>query len=951
MGPWPGTARKRFHQAGGFLQSMAPGADHTLTPMVRQYQQIKAQHPDDLLLFRIGDFYETFGDDAKAAAEILGITLTRKHIGQGRTLPLAGIPYHALDQYLARLIRAGRRVAICDQVEDAAAPGRDAKAPVRREVTRVVTPGTILESGLLEDKRANYIAAVARHQGNWGLAVAELSTGALGATEFSGDDARETLMSELARLAPAELLATEEDWGLLEANLRETFGLNAGQTGAAILRTRADKGMLRLDTARATLLEQLGVATLQGYGAEDSPAAVCAAGGLVTYLRETQRRGLGHIRELRIYSVRDMMVLDATTQRSLELVRNLVDGGRSATLLDVLDQTRTPMGGRLLRQWILQPLQNLEVILARQEAIESLLGNAPAREQIREGLRGVRDLERILGRIHCGTANARDLMALAASLREVPALKSALLRLAGHGSDAGALRPLGERLQTLAPLADALESALVPDPPATVREGGMVRDGFHAELDELRAVNRDGKGWITRMRAAEIERTGITSLKIGYNRVFGYYIEISKTNLDKVPADYIRRQTLTNGERFITPALKEKEELILGAQEKIQELEFRLFEGLRQQVIDQTGPLQALARDIAEIDALVSLAEAALRGGYIRPTVDGSDLLKITAGRHPVLESLLTDRPFVANDVRLDSKEQQLWLITGPNMAGKSTFIRQVALLTLMAHVGSFIPAKTAHIGLVDRIFTRVGATDYLARGQSTFLVEMTETANILHNATDKSLVILDEIGRGTSTYDGLSIAWAVVEYLHDKPRRRAKTLFATHYHELTELEGRMARIRNYNVAVREGSPTGGDEITFLYHIIPGGADRSYGIYAAQLAGMPQETLARAREILFQLECARRTPDDGALGPIGDVTAGAEGNAGAAGAAKDVVAALLRHRSPVAHDVDVLQLDLFTPALPPVFGELAGLDITQLTPLQALQILDELIKCARELNP
>ncbi len=888
-----------------------------LTPMVRQYQQIKAQHPDEILLFRLGDFYETFGEDAKQAADLLNITLTRKHIGQGRTLPLAGIPYHALDGYLAKLIRAGRRVAICEQVEDP----KTAKGVVRREVVRVVTPGTIIEEGLLEDKANNYLAAVARHQGNWGLALAELSTGELKATEFAGDDARAALISELARESPAELLAAEEDWGLLGEGLRETFGAGRDNSGG-FTRTTVDKGMVRLAGARQALLDKFGVTTLQGYGAEDSPAAVAAGGALVTYLAETQRRELGHIRDLRIYSVRERMMLDATTQHSLELVRNMLDGSRRATLIEVLDHTRTPMGGRLMRQYLLQPLQDLDAIRARQDAIEGLLASTPMREQLGEGLRGVRDLERIMARLHCGTANARDLVVLAASLREAPAIKTALMRL-GRGT----LGEIGRRMQTLAHVANRIDSALLSDPPFSVREGGMLRDGVNPELDELRVITRDGKGWIAAMRAQEIERTGIPSLKIGYNKVFGYYIEISKANMDKAPDDYIRRQTLTNAERFITPSLKEKEEQILGAEDKIHDVEYRLFKELRQEILGETAAIQLLAADLAEADVLAGLGEAALRGGYVRPEVDGSDLLEIVGGRHPVIESILTDQPFVSNDVRLSSSEEQIWLITGPNMAGKSTFIRQVALITLMAHIGSFVPARSARIGLVDRIFTRVGATDFLARGQSTFLVEMTETANILRNASERSLVILDEIGRGTSTYDGLSIAWAVVEYLHNKPRRRARSLFATHYHELTELENRLERVHNYNVAVRESS----EEITFLYHIVRGGADRSYGIYAAQLAGMPEETLVRAREILFGLECNRSAPDAGE-GASASVPAPRPG------------------APPRTHDVDIMQLDLFGSALPPALERLADLDVNQMTPIEAMRLLDDVIAAVRRLR-
>ena len=878
----------------------------SLTPMIRQYQQIKALHPDAILFFRIGDFYETFGEDARTTSQVLGITLTRKHVGQGQTLPLAGIPYHALDGYLARMLRAGHRVAICDQVEDPKA----SKGVVRREVTRVVTPGTIIEENLLDDKAGNYLVAVARHQGNWGIAYAALSTRELAAPDLAGADSRAALLSELARIGPAELLETEEDFELLDEGLRDVFG-----GGERLTRTRVDKGMTKPAAARQAMLEHLGVATLQGFGADDSPAAVCAAGAILTYLRETQRRDLTHLRHLRIYSVRDTMMLDATTQRSLELVRNLVDGGRANTLLEVLDHTRTPMGGRLLRRWMLQPLQDIEAIHARQEAIEAMLASAPLRGQLGDGLRGVRDLERILGRVACGTANARDLLALAGSLREAPAIRSALTR-----SEREALARLAERVETLAPLADHLESCLAPDPPAGVREGAMIRDGCNAELDELRAISRDGKGWIARLRAEEAARTGITSLKIGYNKVFGYYIEVSRANVDKVPEEWIRRQTLTNGERYVTPALKEQEERILGAQDRINAIEYELFEGLRARVLGEAEGLQRLAVALAEIDALASLAEAALRGGYVRPEVDASDLMEVEGGRHPVLEALMAERPFVANDVRLDGRDSQIWLITGPNMAGKSTFIRQVALIALMAHIGSFVPARRARIGLVDRIFTRVGATDYLARGQSTFLVEMTETANILNNATERSLVILDEIGRGTSTYDGISIAWAVLEYLHNTPRRKARTLFATHYHELTDLEGPLKGLRNYNVAVLEDA----HRITFLYQIVPGGADRSYGIYAAQLAGMPAETLERAREILFQLECARH-PD------------GAEG----AAAARPVF-------RPNARDVDLMQLDLFRPALPPFLDEVAATDINQLTPFQAMQLLNDVIRALRE---
>lgn len=889
------------------------------TPMMRQYLRIKAEHPGDLLLYRIGDFYETFGEDAKTASRVLGIALTKKHIGNGQTMPLAGIPYHALDNYLGRLVRAGLRIAICEQIEDA----KDAKGPtVEREVVRVVTRGTLIEDNLLEGKSHNFLAAVALHRGKWALAACDLSTGTLAATQFGGDDPRRQLLDELARVCPAELLATPGDLAMIESQLDPADG--------GMARSRIDEGLTKLAAARSALLELLGVQNLAGFGAEETPAAICAAGALVAYLRETQRRMPGHISHLAIYSADDFMLLDAVTQRSLELTRNLVDGGPKATLLEVLDHTRTPMGGRLLRQWILQPLQDLPTITERLDGIESFLAARGFHDQIRTALRGVRDLERILSRVHCRSANARDLLVLAQSLRRAPEIKTAL-----EAEGRGALARLGRAMIELEALAGEIERALVAEPPVTLREGGFIRDGFDADLDELREVSRGGKDWIARMRQAEIERTGIERLKIGFNRVFGYYIEVSKANLAKVPEEYERRQTLTNAERFITPELKEKEALILGAQEKICDLELKLFEQLRARIEAQTKAIQRLAAQVAETDALASLAEAAARGGYVRPEVDASDVVEIKQGRHPVVEALLTDRPFVPNDVYLDRRTEQIWIITGPNMAGKSTFIRQVALITLMAHMGGYVPAKKASIGLVDKIFTRVGATDYLTRGQSTFLVEMTETANILNNATERSLVILDEIGRGTSTYDGLSIAWAVVEYLHGRKRQRARTLFATHYHELAELEGTLKRVKNHNVAVHEE----GDSIAFLYHIVPGCSDHSYGIHAAKLAGMPAETIERAREILFELECTKGVGEKAGSGR---------------GENRDERGQPTAHLSIELPDVsatptgDIMaQPDMFAPMGSPLLDALARMDVSNITPMQALQLLDELTRAAR----
>ncbi len=873
--------------------------------MVRQYHRIKAEHPEDILLFRVGDFYETFGEDAQEASAILGITLTKKHVGNGRTLPLAGIPYHALDTYLGRLVRAGKRVAICEQVEDA----RESKgSTVERAVVRVVTPGTLIEDNLLEDKTHNYLVSIALHRGQWGLARCDISTGELAATQFDSPDPRSALMDELARIGPAELVAAEEDGALIEDDL------DAATPG--LTRTRIDNGLRKLEPAREALLEQLEVHTLGGFGAEDKPAAVCAAGALVGYLRETQRRVLRHIHHLQLYSTHEYLFLDAVTQRSLELVHNLIDGRTRGTLLEVLDHTLTPMGARLLRQWVLQPLQDLEIIAARQDGIESLIASVAFRDQVRESLRGVRDLERILSRVHCRTANARDLVTLARSLREVPSIKSALMR-----EGRGRLAAIGAEMETLSGIADRLETALAEEPPVSIREGGMIRDGFDPELDRLREISRGGKSWISSLKKQEVERTGIPSLKIGYNRVFGYYIEITKAHADKVPADYERRQTLTSAERYITPDLKQKESEILGAQDKIFELEGELFEKLRGEIETDTGAIQLLAAQIAEADALSSLTEASRQGGFVRPEVDASDLIEIKGGRHPVVEAQQGDRPFVPNDLKLDSKDEQIWLITGPNMAGKSTFIRQVAIITLLAHVGSYVPARSARIGLTDRIFTRVGATDYLTRGQSTFLVEMTETANILNNATDRSLVILDEIGRGTSTYDGLSIAWAVAEYLHNARGHRARTLFATHYHELADLESRLPRLKNYNVVVKED----GESITFLYLIQRGGSDHSYGIHAARLAGIPQTVVARAREILFELECAS---------PVA--------------AEDEAMGAAPRRPLPETSSANPVQPDLFAPANNRVVDALLRVDVNRLSPIEALQFLDQLQRSARD---
>jgi DNA mismatch repair protein MutS len=878
--------------------SQTPSADSKVTPMLRQYNAIKAQYPNYILMFRMGDFYEMFGDDAVVASKVLSITLTKRPWGDGRNMPLAGVPYHAVDAYLAKFIRAGKKVAICDQMED---PKKTTKL-VKREVTRVVTPGTILESDILDEKAHNFLASTCRTREGWGLAVTDLSTGSFEIAEFRGPESARQVFSEIGRLQPAEVLLPNElrhhddEW--LDPTLKTTL-------------TYLSDDEYALGSARRRLLEQFEVQSLEGYGAERMSAAISAAGALVQYLRDTQLAALRHIKQLSVYNPSDFVVLDYTTQRSLELVRSIHDGSRNATLLNVLDRTSTAMGGRLMQSWLLQPLKDVSQIRERLDAVEEFYKTPTLRSGAVERLRAIYDLERIVSRVGLSAASPRDLASLRASLEQVQPIVDAL---------ATAMSPLATRLRdALDPhpvLLDLLRRALSDNPPFALRDGGAIRDGFDSDLDELRSVSTDTSAWMNKMRDEEIARTGIQNLKIGYNRVFGYFIEISKSNINAVPDTYIRKQTLVNGERYITPELKEKEEIILGAQERIAEIESRRFEELREEAASHTRSIQRLAACIGHLDVLVGLAEAAIAGNFVKPEVDEGDGIEIRDGRHPVIEALQTDRPFVPNDLAISNREGQIQIITGPNMAGKSTFIRQAALLTVMAHVGSFVPARFARFGAVDRIFTRVGAMDYLVRGQSTFLVEMSETANILNNATDRSLVILDEIGRGTSTYDGLSIAWAVVEYLHGTEGRRPKTLFATHYHELTDLEQSLSRVKNFNVAVLEKN----EEITFLYKIVPGSTDHSYGIYAAKLAGVPATAIDRAKTILFQLECgqhpnaAQTTPD---------------------------------RRDKVEAEDGMVQLSLFDGLTHPVLERLRQLDANTLTPLQALEILSDLIEQAK----
>jgi len=806
-----------------------------LTPMMQQYQSIRRSlPPDTLLLFRLGDFYEMFFEDAKEASAILNVALTKRNL-----VPMCGIPHHAADSYLRRLIKAGRRVAVCDQI------GEPQKGQiVQREITHIVSPGTVADLHMLDAKRNNFLASIhAGAKSGYGFAFVDLTTGDFRLTELADE---KELADELARVQPAEVLVSEEQ----AAQFRDLRGLVA-RDGYTFL----------LEQAYFTLRDHFKVQSLDGFGCEALPAAIGAAGAILHYLKTELRRSLNHITRLTCYRNSQFMVLDAATQANLELVEAR-GGGRDTSLLGALDRTVTPMGARKMRDWILHPLCDLEPLRQRQQTIADLLAEPFLLANLRETLKSIRDIERTVGRLTQTGGNARDLQVLRTSLEQIPQLRddleavrtraSAPLGISGDVPDATLAESLTATihrdLHPLPHVVDLLTKAIVDEPPAVTREGGMFRDGYFAGLDELRNAAREGKDWIAQLQQRAIEDTGIKSLKVRYTSVFGYFIEVTKSNLHLVPQSWHRKQTVATGERFITPELKEVEGKILGADERAKALEQELFLQLRDEVLRDLSALQATAGAVANLDVLAALAETARLFGYCRPVLADDLRVNIVDGRHPVLDQSLVEEKFVPNDIMLDGDRNRLLILTGPNMAGKSTYIRQVALLTLMAQIGSWVPAKEAEIGLADRIFTRVGASDDLSRGQSTFMVEMNETANITNNATVRSLVILDEIGRGTSTFDGLSIAWSVAEYLHDEVK--ARTLFATHYHELTELELTRTGVRNYNIAVREWN----DQIIFLRKIVKGGADKSYGIQVARLAGLPAEIIARAKEILSNLE-------------------------------------------------------------------------------------------------
>ena len=799
------------------------------TPMIRQYRAIKDNNRDKILFFRVGDFYEMFFEDARTAAKELEITLTSRETGKGNHVPLAGFPYHAADTYISRLIEKGYKVAICEQVEDP----KMAKGLVKRAVVRVITPGTLVEQAMLKEKENNYLLALAVSQNRFGLAMVDVSTGQLMATEFQGEEAKEKSLDEFGRIGPAECLVAED------IHKDPAFKRIQGNT----LINSYPRSYFNRQKCEQAILEHFKCFSLESIGLSDFPAVTCAVGALLSYLKGNSG-DIPHIKKVHLYHPEEYMLIDSISRRNLELTSTIRDGKRYGSLLWVLDKTLTAMGGRLLKRWMEQPLLNKEAILGRQSAVAELRDNLSLRSSVINNLKGVYDLERLISRINMGSGSPRDLWALKNTLLLLPSIKEALL----HSKSS--LKRLGEGITYPAQIVNAIEKVLADNPPIALKEGGIIKAGFNAELDELQSITRDSRRWLADFENRERERTGIKSLKVRYNKVFGYYIEITKSNLEMTPVDYIRKQTLVNAERYISEPLKEREDIILHAEDRMKALEYQLFQDLRKEVSTQTKIVQEIAVLVAELDCLLSFALAAEEYGYVKPDLHESGDISIEGGRHPVVEQVLTEKLFVENDVYVGSG-QLIILLTGPNMAGKSTYLRQNALLVLMAQMGSFIPARRASIGIVDRIFTRVGAADDLVGGQSTFMVEMNEVANILKNATEKSLIILDEVGRGTSTYDGVSIAWATTNYIYR--HIKAKTLFATHYHELTVLEETLPDIKNYNIAVKER----GEEVIFLRKVIPGPASRSYGIQVAMLAGLPSELIKDAKEMLLTLEADR----------------------------------------------------------------------------------------------
>jgi DNA mismatch repair protein MutS len=865
------------------------------TPLMAQYSSIKAANPDTILLFRMGDFFETFEEDAKIASKVLGITLTKRANGAAEDVPLAGFPHHAIDTYLPKLVRAGYRVAVCEQVENP----KFAKGIVKREVIEVVTPGVNFSDKILDHKKNNYLMAIFIRDNIAGISFCDISTGEF----YTYEVPEEQLSQQIESISPSEILVQKKD--------KDFFTKLIQKISPTLRITKIDDWVFNFEYAKEMLVMQFKTVTLKGFGIDHFVTGIISCGAILNYLQETQKANLSHLNKVSAYNPSEYMILDHSTKRNLEITYTMQDGGREGSLISILDKTETAMGGRLLKKWISAPLKNLELILKRQESVEELLINKKIRKKLINELKEIGDLERLISKVCTGRANPREIIYLKTSLKKIPAVKELL-----NESKVKTLQQLNSGLNPLEKTIAKIESAIIDSPPLSISDGGIIKSGFSPELDELRDISIHGKDWIANLQKNERERTGISSLKVSFNKVFGYYIEISNAHKEKVPDDYIRKQTLVNSERFITPDLKTYEDKILNAEEKIYELESQLFNEIRIAVSSEAEAVQNNARLIAMLDCFLSFAECADEYNYVKPELSDGDKIEIIDGRHPVVERILPPgEKFTPNSSKLDNAKEQIILLTGPNMAGKSVYLRQVGLIVLLAQIGSFVPAKEAKIGLVDRIFTRVGASDNITAGESTFLVEMQEAANILNNATSKSLILLDEIGRGTSTFDGISIAWAITEYIHENPAVSAKTLFATHYHELNEMAELFPKIKNYKVEVREYE----DKVIFMHKVNTGRADHSYGIQVAQMAGLPTFVTNRAKEILQNLEGKELTPYE-----------------------------VKKEKMERLKKGDESQFSLFEIKDDKLRSEIGDIEIDNLTPIEALNKLNELKRKVKE---
>lgn len=861
---------------------------------MNQYRKIKEANPDTILLFRVGDFFETFDDDAKTASKVLGITLTKRSNGAAGEVPLAGFPHHAIDTYLPKLVRAGYRVAVCEQMENP----KFAKGIVKREVVEVVTPGVTLSDKLLDHKKNNYVMAIYIGDEVAGISFCDISTAEFYCYQVPLDK----IIQQIESISPSEILVQKKNKDIVSGYV--------SKVNPSIRISKLDDWIFNLDYTTELLRIQFKTATLKGFGIENLSSGIIASGAILNYLQETQKANLSHLSKIALYNPSEYMTLDYSTKRNLEIIFSIQDGGREGSLISILDKTQTAMGARLLKKWISAPLRKLEPIKARLESVEEIVQNKTVRKNLIAQLKEIGDLERLISRICTARANPREIISLKSSLKKIPPIKDEMKFL-----KVKALRQIADTLSPMEKIVEVIENAIVDFPPMSLIDGGVIKYSFSPELDELRDISINGKDWIANLQKQERERTGISSLKVNFNKVFGYYIEISNANKDKIPTDYMRKQTLVNSERYITPELKEYEDKILNAEERIYELESQLFNHLRISVAEQADSIQQNAKLIAMLDCFISFAECADDYNYVKPEVNESDAIEIIEGRHPVVERILQPgEKFTSNNCKLDNDDNQIILLTGPNMAGKSVYLRQAGLIVLLAQIGSFVPAKSANIGLVDRIFTRVGASDNITAGESTFLVEMQEAANILNNATSKSLILLDEIGRGTSTFDGISIAWSITEYLHENPAINAKTLFATHYHELNEMAEIFPKIRNYKVEVREYD----DKVIFLHKVNPGRADHSYGIQVAQMAGLPLFVTNRAKEVLENLESKELTPYE------------------------------IKKEKLKKLKSDDKQISLFEFKDDELRGELKNIELENLTPIEALNKLNELQKRVRK---